>query len=189
LEKIDEAIAIDAESNAAYRVKGRALHEAGRREEAVAAYRKALTINTEDAWSMNNLALVLIDEEKFDEALSASARAVELRDDVAVFYNNLGISLERTGHFRAAEDAYRSATNIDEAYEKASVNLVRVEILTEDPDLEPVDLGLLAVEFVEQIEGWSHEAAVDEESETDEADIMVEDGAVDDVDSTRTIEY
>ena len=121
----------------------------------MAAYRRAIRIDKGDAWSMNNLALILIEEGRFDEALAPLARAVELRDDIATFQNNLGMALEWSGHFRAAEEAYRAAVDIDGSYEKASANLERVAVVHQEPDLGPVDLAAAAQGFVEEIEGWS----------------------------------
>ncbi len=73
---------------------------------------------------------------------------------MAVFQNNLGMALERTGHFRAAEAAYAQALAISEAYERAEVNRARVEGLEERPDLEPLDLAELARSFVDEIQSW-----------------------------------
>ncbi|MFQ5510684.1 MAG: tetratricopeptide repeat protein [Candidatus Krumholzibacteriia bacterium] len=173
LARVERALELDPESNAGYRLQGRALHELGQTEEAVAAYRRAIQIDHEDAWSMNNLGLVLIRDERFDEALPALARAVELRGDVASFFNNLGMALERTGHFRAAEEAYRSAVTIDVSYEKAAANLGRIEAVLQDPTLEPVDLGVLARSFVDEIEGWSDTVVAVEPTESVEPDAVV----------------
>lgn len=154
LAKIDEALLIDPESNVAYRLKGRAYHNLGQNEEAVGAYRKAIKIDDQDAWSMNNLGLIYIEGGSYDEALPPLARSIEIKDNVAVFHNNLGMALECTGHFRAAEKAYNAASTIDESYEKAYANLERIEGVSEDPVVEPVDLAALAQRFVDEIESW-----------------------------------
>jgi Flp pilus assembly protein TadD len=73
---------------------------------------------------------------------------------VAQFHNNLGLALERTGHVVQAADAYRAALAIDSTYQKASVNLARVEAVKQDSSVAPVDLGALARSFVEQVRGW-----------------------------------
>jgi tetratricopeptide (TPR) repeat protein len=155
LARLDEALALDPESNAAYRLQGRAYHQLGRIDQAIDAYRRAIQIDDQDAWSMNNMALIFIEEERYDKALPPLARAVELRDDVAVFYNNLGMALECTGHFRAAEQAYRDAVAADASHEKALANLERTEVVLVGPDVEPVDLLALAESFVDEISGWN----------------------------------
>ena len=99
----------------------------------MAAYQHALQLDPEDAWSMNNLALIWMQQGRFADALPALARAVELRHDVATFYNNLGMALERTGHFRDAEEAYATAVKVAPSYEKAAANGERVAGVTESP--------------------------------------------------------
>ncbi|NIO29765.1 MAG: tetratricopeptide repeat protein [Candidatus Latescibacteria bacterium] len=186
--KINEAMALDPESNVAYRLRGRAYYQLGKAEEAIDAYRQAIQIDNEDAWSMNNMALVLIEEGRFDQALPPLARAVELRDDIAVFRNNLGMVLEHTGHFRAAEEAYLAAIAINESYENAVANLARVEAVVEDPGLEPVELEVIAQNFIEEIKSWSitkldNEASTFVEPGADS--VVVSDAGVSDADSTE----
>jgi Flp pilus assembly protein TadD len=157
LVRIEEALAIDPGSGDAYRLRGRALSQMGQSEEAADAYREAIRINDRDAWAMNNLALTLMEQGLYDQALETLARATEIRKDVTVFFNNLGMALEKTGHYRDAEDAYIAAVSIDSSHEKAATNLKRVEAVVEDPYLEPVDLELRALQFVDEIESWCDE--------------------------------
>ena len=152
LECIEKVVAADPESNVAYRLKGRAFHQLGQREDAIDAYRMAIVIDGSDAWAMNNLALILIEQERFDEALKPLARAVELKTSVAIFQNNLGMALERNGYFRAAEKAYNAALTI-EYYDKASVNFERIAVVDEEAGLGSLDLAALAISFKEEIEG------------------------------------
>lgn len=154
LEKIDAALTLEPESGVAFRLKGRAYHQLGRLEEAIEAYHQAILSDDRDVWSMNNLGLILIEQERFSEALRPLARAVELQGEVGIFHNNLGVAMERTGHYRAAEQAYRTAFEVDESHQKAQVSLARVEGLEQDPSLEPIDLEVLAESFVEEVKGW-----------------------------------
>jgi Tfp pilus assembly protein PilF len=163
LTKIDEAMVLDRESNVAFRLQGRVFHQLGRWEDAIDSYYQAIAIDDQDAWAMNNLGLILIEKELFDEALRPLARAVVLRDDIAIFQNNLGMVLEWMGHFREAEDAYRAAVAIDSSYEKAEVNLARIEIITEESYREPIDIEALAMDFGIEIEGWREAFAYEEQ--------------------------
>lgn len=156
---IEDVLAVDPQSNDGLRLLGRANHQLGLAEEAVDAYRQAILVDDTDAWSMNNMGFVLIEQERFGEALPPLARAVELRDDVAIFQNNLGVALERAGHYRCAEGVYRSALAIDSSYENAQLNLARVELLDEPADMQPVDLGELAQIFIDELEGWREAVA------------------------------
>lgn len=162
VEQLNVALEIDPNSGETHRLLGRAHVQLGNQPEAIESYQRAVVLDEEDAWSMNNLALVLIREERFEEALLPLARAVQLRDDVAVFQNNLGIALERTGHAAKSADAYRIALEVDGGYAKAVVNLERVEGKPDAIDAKPVELTLLADNFVELVRGWRGEVTTDE---------------------------
>ena len=75
------------------------------------AYRRAIELNELDAWSMNNLGLLLLETKRADEALPLLAKAVELRQGVPAFHNNLGMALEHTGRFKAAADGVQGRTD------------------------------------------------------------------------------
>lgn len=151
LERVQEALLIDPALGEAFRVLGRARHELGLIEEAIDAYWEAIVLDDHDVWSMNNLGLILIHEERFEEALGPLARATEIRSDVAVFQNNLGIALERLGHDVDAAEAYRAAVQVDDAYEKASVNLARVQ-RHDSSGIGRADLTTFALRFVNEVE-------------------------------------
>jgi superkiller protein 3 len=157
---------IDPLAHDAYRLKGRACRQLGQLDDAVSAYRRAIQVNNDDAWAMNNLGLIFIETGQFDQALPPLARAVELDGGIAIFLNNLGMALEGTGHFRAAQDTYQSAVDLDGSYYNATMNLSRVEAVLEDPGLEPVDLEIAAQRFVDEIAGWDQTLVASEKNET-----------------------
>jgi protein O-GlcNAc transferase len=148
---LDRAIEIDSTSGAAYRLKGNALGDLGRSDEAVAAYQAAIQLDPKDAWSMNNLAFIRIREGRYDEALPALARATELRKDVPVFYNNLGMALEHGGHYAAAAEAYGFAVSLDGSNAKAVQNHDRAMTVRDDPSIPTVDLATLARQFESEL--------------------------------------
>jgi hypothetical protein len=74
-----------------------------------------------------------------------------------VFRNNFGMALERTGHFVAAAESYRAAVSIDPGYAKASASLARIGDRRDDPLATPIDLALLAEDFVREVETWKTE--------------------------------
>lgn len=152
------AVEIDPEDGESYRILGRAHHNLGDVDGAVDAYRSAVALNDKDGWAMNNWGLVLIESGRFEEALYPLAQAVTVKPDELVFQNNLGIALERTGHFNEAADAFRAALVIDDTSEKVLANLDRVEGRTNTSG--PVDLDLLASEFLEDVNGVKEEPMV-----------------------------
>lgn len=154
LDKLASVIVIEPESNDAFRLRGVALTDLGRVDEAIESYREAILLDGDDAWAINNLGLALIRLGRFDEAVPPLARATELRTDIAVFQNNLGVALEGTGYVNAAAGAFRTTLAIDADYEKASVSLDRIEQLTQDSDVDSVDLTELAQQFIGEIECW-----------------------------------
>jgi Flp pilus assembly protein TadD len=123
-------------------------------DEAIAAYHRALALDDRDVWSMNNLGLIYIDQDRSSEALGPLARAVELRSTAPVFQNNLGMALERSGHTAAAAKAYEAAIGLDSTYRKASASLARIAAGTQEPDSASVDLAALAQQFQDEIVGW-----------------------------------
>ena len=130
----DEAIALLTRADSlqpgtgeVHRLLGRAYHVQGMTDEAVDAYRRAIDLDGQDAWAMNNLGLILLEQQQAEEALPLLTKAVALRTDTPAFHNNLGMALEHTGRFKAAASAYKDALTADAAYERARQNLARVE--------------------------------------------------------------
>jgi Flp pilus assembly protein TadD len=106
---------------------------------------------------MNNLGLLLLEQQRADEALPLLARAVELRMEVPAFHNNLGMALEHTGRFVAAAAEYRGALTADPGYGKARQNLARVEAVKGGRE-QPFDLAATAKRSVEDPKISGHES-------------------------------
>lgn len=153
LEEINRALDLDATADG-FRLLGRARHVLGDVEGAIDSYKRAIVLDDTDVWSMNNLGYVFITQERFEEALPPLARATELRSDVPVFQNNLGIALERTGYFAAATAAYQAALSADSGYVKAATNLARVEGLGDSTAVTLFDRVAAVGRFVHEVEEW-----------------------------------
>jgi tetratricopeptide (TPR) repeat protein len=132
LAPVEAAVTGDPENVDARRVLGRVLHTLGRVDEAEAAYLAALAIDPDDAWANNNLGLLRIEGERFAEAVEPLERACAAGPGQATFFNNLGVALERTGDYRAAEEAYAAAVELGPEKTKALVSLARVRGLGSD---------------------------------------------------------
>jgi len=161
LARIDTALAQEPMSNEGLRLLGRARYELGEVDGAIQAYRRALSIDERDVWSMNNLGLIYIQQDRSSEALAPLARAVELRSNAPVFQNNLGTALERSGYPTAAAQAFEAAIAVDSTYAKASVGLARVTSGDQKSESTPVDLAALSSQFQADIETWRGAAVVD----------------------------
>ena len=124
---------------------------------------------------MNNMALIMIGQERFEEALPPLARATQIDSSRAFFWNNLGMALERTGRYRSAEQAYSHAFEADEGHEKAYANLVRVQGVDEQPGVETIDLGDYAQRFIETMEDWKSAEAGNEDERSHSPDGFADD--------------
>jgi Flp pilus assembly protein TadD len=129
IDRLTRAADAEPESMVVYRLLGRTYQAKGERAEAMKAYAKATEVNGLDAWSMNNLGLLLLETQQYDEAVSWFTKAADVRPSVPSFHNNLGMALEHAGQFRAAATAYSDALAADPGYAKAKKNLARVEKL------------------------------------------------------------
>jgi Tfp pilus assembly protein PilF len=151
------ALELDSTSAETHRLMGRVRTALGEPDAAIESYRAALAFDAQDVWAMNNMGLLLIQLGRFDEALGPLARAVQLDSTIAVVRNNFGMALERTGHFVAAAESYRAAVSIDPGYAKASASLARIDGRDDDPLAQPIDVTLLAEDFVRELETWKTE--------------------------------
>ena len=127
IDRLSRAVDLDPENREANRLLAHSYHLQGRTDDAVTVYRRVLEADEYDAWSMNNLGLLLLETDHADQAVPLLTKAVMLRKEVAEFHNSLGLALEHTGHFRAAAEAFSGALLADPGFEKAKQNLQRVE--------------------------------------------------------------
>jgi len=97
---------IDPEYARAWSYKGMALKELGQREEALESLQRAIAIDRLDyPWSHINIAMLLVDLERYDEAVNAALRALEVLPDDAWAHAMLGQAQLGLGEY---EDALAS---------------------------------------------------------------------------------
>ena len=113
-ERVEDLVVVDSHVVAAYRhSKGRAIYDFERnRETALVGYRLL-----DDYWLMaiylNNHAVELILEDRFDEAMVFLRDALVLAPGFVDAYNNIGVTQRRLGNTEKALDAYLLALRLD----------------------------------------------------------------------------
>jgi len=89
---------------------GLALEKQQQAPEAEKQYKTAIALKPTDAAGYNNLALLLIEQERFAEAKYYCQAGLNLASDYhGVLYNNLGLAFMREGNYDAAIRAYQQA--------------------------------------------------------------------------------
>jgi Flp pilus assembly protein TadD len=150
-EYVVAALKVDSMSSDAHHLMGRVHMGLKQNEEAIVSFRLALVYNPNNTWSMNNIGLILLQQQKFSEAVRPLAQAVLVDSGVAVYHNNLGIALEHLGQYSLAASSYRKALEADKNYTKAVMSLARVDGRKEDPALVKLDLATIAGEFDKEV--------------------------------------
>src|SRR5499427_2583512 len=107
----------------AYSNLGDALMGQGKFDEAVAAYRQAISIKPDFAEAHSNLGNALSGQGKLDEAVAAYRRAIGIKPDFAKAHSNLGGGLAAQGKLDEAVAAYRRAIGIRPDLAEAHSNL------------------------------------------------------------------
>jgi tetratricopeptide (TPR) repeat protein len=102
--------------------------EMGRHDEAIAAYRRALTLDATSAYSYVGLGYVYGDlMGHYEEAIAAYQRALELGELnahlVSIVHNGLGNIYYRLGHYEEATAAYQRAVEADPGFLSPHDNL------------------------------------------------------------------
>jgi len=102
---------------------GLALKNLGQLDQAMAHYRRALTIWPDYVEAHYNLGGAYIEKGEFDEALAEYRRAIEIRPDEADSHNNYGSALRQLKQFDQAETEYKRALSLRPQYLDARLNL------------------------------------------------------------------
>ena len=76
----------------------------GKLDEAVAAYRAALSDDPNDADTLHALAMALSHQEKLDEAIETAKKLIEVAPDDELAYTSLSIFYQRKGMIAEAEE-------------------------------------------------------------------------------------
>jgi tetratricopeptide (TPR) repeat protein len=94
-----------------------------RKQEAVASYRKALSLKSDYAEAHNNLGVALNDLGKHEEALTSFASALKIRPDYSEAHTNRGNTLKNLGRHEDAIASHRQAILLRPDFAGAHNNL------------------------------------------------------------------
>jgi len=128
------------------RDRGNVLCDAGRSQEAIGEYKRAIEINPRYFPAYNNAGTALRDQGRVHEAIEAYRAALELNPRIPEVYNNLGVALTQLGRSPEALAAYRDAIEMRPAYADAHSNL-GVALYASGDAAEAVEFCSKAVEL------------------------------------------
>jgi tetratricopeptide (TPR) repeat protein len=118
----EHAIKVTSENAWAQNNLGYALVLQGKREEAIAHFQKAISINN-PADAHYNLGTMLASQGKLDEAIYQFRESIRISPEYARAYNNLGNALLYQGRLDEAIASYREAMRLNPDYTMAQENL------------------------------------------------------------------
>ncbi len=98
-------------------------HRAGRFEEAITHYRRALARKPDDATSHVNLGAALAAQGQVEEAVTSFKRALALKPDYVEAHVNLGVALAAQNRVQEAVESYKRALAIKPHFAEAHFNL------------------------------------------------------------------
>lgn len=83
---------------------------------------------------VNSCGELLLQKEKFKEAVHVYVQAVKYNNDKADLYYNLGIAYSRLNEFSLAKECYKKAVEIDSSLYNANYRLGQISLLYRDID-------------------------------------------------------
>jgi tetratricopeptide (TPR) repeat protein len=122
---------IDTPATEFYRLADSAweLSQAGRNEEAIAIWKKALELNPSSDKAHNNVGLLLAGSGKFEEAIPHFEKTLEINPEYPAAHSNLGVALAAIGKLEDAMAEFRQALAVDPNSGEAHNNLGRALVL------------------------------------------------------------
>jgi predicted O-linked N-acetylglucosamine transferase (SPINDLY family) len=103
--------------------EGLSAHREGRLEDAEQAYGRILAISPRNPDALHLTGMVAYARKEYDIAIAWIEKAIACQPREAMFYYNLGASLNETGRYREAVEAYRKALSIRPDYAEVYSNL------------------------------------------------------------------
>ena len=95
---------------------GLAYYRQGKLDEAVTEYKKALTINPDDAKTHSNLGVAYGEQGKYDLEIASFQKVIAINPDDAEAHYNLGIVYDMQGKSEKAIESFQKAISINPKY-------------------------------------------------------------------------
>jgi len=109
-----------------YLDEGKALSDAGRNSEAIAAYGRAIALKPDCSEAHYRLGLAWGDRHEFENSVASYQRALALRPDYIEAHNNLGTALQHQGKLSEALASYHRAVDLNPDFSQPYLNLGRL---------------------------------------------------------------
>jgi protein O-GlcNAc transferase len=106
-----------------WNILGAAAGQVGMLDQAIGAFKKAITLNPNFPEAHNNLGNALKDQGKLDEAIGAYTKALAYKPSDPEVYNNLGNAFNLQGNLDEAIEAYSKAISLKPNYADPHNNL------------------------------------------------------------------
>ncbi len=133
----------------AYNNLGNALGNQHKRDEAMAAYEKAIAVNPDFPDAHSNLGNSLVGKKKYDEAIAHFRKAIAVQPKMANFHFNLGIALFEKGKSQEAINEYLEALRLNPGAADVRNNLSNV-YNKEGKYQEALEQALIAIQIKPQ---------------------------------------
>jgi len=116
---VDRAAALNPNFSGAWNYRGWVYQVAGRYEEAILSFERAIRVSPLDPWLHNNLAGIgyaLIELRRFDEAVAVSKKALRQNSSDGIAFRGLASALAHLGRDAEAREALARLREINPAY-------------------------------------------------------------------------
>ncbi len=117
-----------------WNVLGAAATKLGKLDQAISAFKKAITLNPQHHEAYNNMGNTLSAQGKLDEAIKAFNKAISLKPDYIEAYNNLGVAFRTQGKLDKAIEIYDKILTLKPDFAGAWYN--RGNVLSETKQFE-----------------------------------------------------
>ena len=103
--------------------KSKQLHQAGKIDEAIEKYKVLIKTIKNNSQIQYLLGTAFLQKKNYKQALLYLTKAIEIKDDVETYYNNIGIALSQLNNNEEAIVNYIKALNINPNFIDANINL------------------------------------------------------------------